>query len=431
MSYKIDDIVNNELCVGCGICISESRTSRMVWNKDGFLVPLLDNSFSENAIKLCPFNPSPEMEVQDEDILASRIFSQTKHQDFKIGRFENTYTGYSNSYRETSSSGGIATYVFEKLLKNKIVDHLFIVKEIEGTYEYLWIDSIDEIKKISKTRYIPVTMENLFKMIDSKKGKIALSGVACFIKAIRLKQYYSPQYKEKIPFLVGIICGGLKSRFFTDYLVENTGINNEYRNQEYRIKDVTSTASDYSFGAFDKNNKFYQMKMSSVGDMWGTGFFKSNACDFCDDVTTELADISLGDAWLPEYRAQGLGNSIIITRTALADSLIINGIHSDELSVQLVSKDKIIQSQKASFVHRQDSLNFRRKYLKIDLTKRDRFIKSIPFHYKLVQMYRRKVRKRSLVLWRESSNLSLFNKSMKVSIFSLRIVTKLNHKLRK
>ena len=37
------------------------------------------------------------------------------------------------------------------------------------------------------------------------------------------------------------------------------------------------------------------IKMSLLGDMWGTGLFKANACDFCDDVTA-VKDISLGDA---------------------------------------------------------------------------------------------------------------------------------------
>jgi coenzyme F420 hydrogenase subunit beta len=30
--------------------------------------------------------------------------------------------------------------------------------------------------------------------------------------------------------------------------------------------------------------------------MCASGLFKANACDYCDDVTTELVDISLGDA---------------------------------------------------------------------------------------------------------------------------------------
>ena len=34
--------------------------------------------------------------------------------------------------------------------------------------------------------------------------------------------------KEKIHFLVGIICGGLKSKFFTEYLTETAGIAKEF-----------------------------------------------------------------------------------------------------------------------------------------------------------------------------------------------------------
>src|SRR5690606_7028653 len=138
-----------------------------------------------------------------------------------------------------------------------------------------------------------------------------------------------------------------------EFLVNKSGIDdNIYRNQEYRIKDPNSLASDYSFGAFGKNDSFNQVKMVSLGDMWGTGLFKSHACDFCTDVTTELADISLGDAWLPEYRSDGLGTSVIITRSLLADEIINEGIISKELTVQKISKEKIIQSQKSSFSHR-------------------------------------------------------------------------------
>ena len=31
---------------------------------------------------------------------------------------------------------------------------------------------------------------------------------------------------------------------------------------------------------------------------WGMGIFKLGACDYCDDIVGETADISFGDAWL-------------------------------------------------------------------------------------------------------------------------------------
>lgn len=431
MSYKIEDIVKNELCVGCGLCITESKTSKMIWNEDGFLVPILDNSFNENAIKLCPFNPNPEDEVKDEDILANQIFPKAKQNDFKIGRFENTYVGYANQYRETSSSGGIATYIFEQLLEKKIADHLFIVKEINGTYQYQWFNSVDQIKQISKTRYIPVTLERLFKEIDDKEGKVAVSGVACFVKAIRLKQHYNPQYKEKIPFIVGIICGGLKSRLYTEFLAQSAGIKDEFNNQQYRIKDAKSTALDYSFGAFNKDNIFKTVKMNPLGDMWGTGIFKSNACDFCDDVATELADISLGDAWLDKYRNDGLGNSIIITRSTLADDLIKKGIEKQLLSVENIEKSKVIESQNASFRHRQDSIDFRNNLIGKKAYYRKRFKKDNNIYVKLIQLGRRNTRKQSINIWKQSRDKDIYNSKMYKHLKLLALFNKINKKFNK
>src|SRR5690606_21381491 len=220
----------------------------MKWNKDGFLTPaLLENKIETTEYaRVCPFNPENGL---DEDQLAVEFFpGETKFHP-RIGTYIDTYVGFSKEFRETSSSGGIATYIFKELLSLKIVDHLFVVKEFHGSYKYQLFSNVDDIIKISKTRYLPVTLEELFLLIDSLKGKIAVSAVACFAKAIRLKQYHHPELKDKIPFIVGIICGGLKSKAYTDFLAQNAGIEHRYNNQEYRIKDPNDLALAYSFGA--------------------------------------------------------------------------------------------------------------------------------------------------------------------------------------
>lgn len=435
--YSIADIVEQDLCVGCGICVSEAPLSlKMCWDEMGFLKPeKISEIINENAIRVCPFNPVPDDEVKDEDKLANIFLSDAKNIDSRIGRFENTYVGYVNEYRETSSSGGIATYIFKKLLERKIVDHLFIVKEIDGNYEYQLFNNLNDITKISKTRYIPVTLEKLFLEINEIEGRIAISGVACFIKAIRLKQFYYPELKDKIPFLVGIICGGLKSEFFTDYLAQKSGIDSSYSKQEYRIKDYKSTASDYAFGAYDNQNEFHKMKMDTVGDMWGTGLFKSNACDFCDDVTTELADISLGDAWLLPYSLDGLGTSVIVTRSKLADQLIIDGIKNMDLAVNELDLDTFKLSQKGSFNHRHIALKYRLEYrLKNGLIvpqKRNRLLKDIPLEFKKVQKKRMKLRQQSLLVWKKYSNSVFFEKNIKIYKLELQISTKFYHHIQK
>ena len=327
----IAQVVDNDMCTGCGLCtykcLSDALT--MGWNDEGFLVPELTGACDNDAscISVCPFNPEPAQAVKDETALADIFLTDGTQTHEKLGRLIGIYAAYSNEFRDTSSSGGIGTYVFDQLLDRGIVDHIFSVRSSEsanGHYQYKVSSNKADLRNSSKTKYYPVTLATVLPELDRLDGKVAIVGVACFVKAIRLAQYHDPALKEKIPFVAGIICGGVKSKFFTEYLASKAGADHaNIKSPEFRIKDVTSTAHDYSFGCADVTSGDYKkIKMREVGDMWGTGFFKANACDFCDDVVTELADISLGDAWLEPYSKDGRGTSVIVTRSPLAELII-------------------------------------------------------------------------------------------------------------
>ena len=432
----IDLIVKNNLCTGCGVCISEDQThqAKMIWNNEGFLVPLLGKSSTQDKmVKVCPF----AIQQKDEDELGELFLKQPETQYHnKIGYYYGLYAGYSKQFRETSSSGGIATYIFNALLERKIVDHLFIVKEVDGQYAYQFFSNVEEITQISKTRYTPVTLEKLFQELSKVDGKVAVSGVACFVKAIRLKQMYDPVLKEKIAFIVGIICGGLKSKYYTDYLAQEAGCKNEYNYAQYRVKNKESYALDYKFSCIEKSDKkIHMVDMQSLGDMWGTGLFKSNACDFCDDVLTELADISLGDAWIDPYDQSGLGNSIIITRTKIAENLIKNGLNKNLLALDVMNTGKIILSQNGSFNHRHKGLAFRvmkvNKEGKLTPRKRNKHMVNQNLLFNFVQKSRLKTRQKSLDYWLETRNHLKFKIKMKPYLENLKFFTLWNHRLMK
>jgi len=434
---SISDVINNKLCTGCGVCVSESPNIKgMKWDEEGFLIPNLieDLEESPNALKVCPFNINKSNTEPDEDRLAEIFLADAPVENALVGRYFKSYAGYSQQYRESSSSGGIATYIFEQLLIQKIVDYIFVVKGAEGGYCYQLFSNIEDIRSTSKTRYIPVSMDKLFETIDKIDGKIAISGVACFVKAVRLKQTIHEELKTKIAFVVGIICGGLKSKFFSDYLAQKSGIEGSYYNQDYRIKDEKSMAHDYAFGAMDQNRILHTVKMRSLGDMWGTGLFKSNACDFCDDVTTELADISLGDAWLEPYLREGLGNSVILTRSLVAENIIVKAIEDNsDLNVSELSIDRFIASQKGSFNHRRVGLAYRIK-LRTRLgylvpKKRERVLQNIPFEFKLVQRIRMKLREASLQSWIRDGNSDSFEKNIEKYKRILKYVTRVYHRI--
>ena len=438
-SKVIDQVVSNDLCIGCGMCVYScpNQALEMKWDNYGFWAPRLtgDCDSEGKCISVCPFNPYPEKEIKTENELSSLFLNNANKYHPKIGKYNGIYAGYANEFRLTSSSGGIATYIFIQLLEKGIVDHIVSVKEsqLEGIhYEYAVSTTKEELLNASKTKYYPVTLGNVMPKINKLERKVAIVGVACFIKAIRLAQYNNPALKEKIPFLVGIICGGVKSRFFTEYLAGKTGVSvNDITKPQYRIKDLKSTAGDYSFGCqSQKHNEEKTIKMRTVGDMWGTGLFKNYACDFCDDVTTELADISLGDAWLPLYDNDGAGTNVIVTRSELADNLIKNGIKNRQINVGALTLQHFLISQQGSFNHRQTGLSVRIKQAK----KKKQFVppkrfdkQKVKIDFAVVQKIRMKVRQKSLEIWANNPNPQYFDTEIQKHLKKLRLATRIYH----
>lgn len=434
----IDIVVNNDLCIGCGICVYKcpSNALKMTWNDKGFLIPsVVDNCDSNGScLDVCPFNPTPKDIIKTEDELAGIFLPNTAQIHKKIGKYESIYAGYSNEFRLSSSSGGMATYICAELLDKKIVNHIFSIKEaskLGAYYDYAVSSNKSDLLIASKTRYFPVTMSSVLSEINNLEGKVAIVGVACFIKGIRLAQLADPKLKEKIPFLIGIICGGVKSRFFTEYLASKMDIKAaNIKKPQFRKKDITSTANDYSFACSDTNEDEKSIKMRTVGDMWGTGLFKSNACDFCDDVTTELADISLGDAWLHPYDKDGRGTNVIVTRSLMAENLIKDGIKNNDLVLDLLPLENFLASQQGSFNHRHTGLSERLKFAKNNnkLVPPKRYEhENVTNDFKIVQKQRMKIRAKSLAVWKSNPDAKIFDKTMENSLHWLQFYTKIVH----
>ncbi|EGJ72058.1 coenzyme F420 hydrogenase/dehydrogenase beta subunit domain protein [Bacteroides coprosuis DSM 18011] len=172
--------------------------------------------------------------------------------------------------------------------------------------------------------------------------------------------------------------------------------------------------------------------MRGLGNMWGTGLFKNNACDFCDDVTTELADISLGDAWLSPYFKDGRGTNVVVVRSNLAKNIIDTGVNSSVLEVLELNFDQFLKSQQGSFNHRHKALAYRVKLAKkkgviVPPKRHDK--ENISFDFKLVQKQRLITRKKSLDTWSVGGE-QLYQREMPKALINLKNKTKLNHYIR-
>ncbi len=365
MSAVITTVVKNDLCVGCGACVDicSNNALKMEWNENGLLIPTQINicNYTKKCISVCPFNPE-NRETIDEIFDRYDNNNDTKKYKNYIGNFISLYVGHSNKYRLSSSSGGISTWFVDQLFQNDLIDYSIGVgtsNSNKSHFDYQIVSKTDNILSISKTKYYPVTLVNIFNFIRENKGRYVISGLPCFLKAVRLFQDVDPIVKERIKFTIGITCGGMKSRFFTEYLAWKLKIKpGEIEKPEYRNKNTALSAGDYSF-SFKKGKERVSMGIRDIGHNWGLGLFKPNSCDFCDDIFAELADISIGDAWLQPYQKDGKGANLIIVRSPIVDTLINQGKKNKDIIVSDETADRIISSQKANIRHRRKGLQFR------------------------------------------------------------------------
>ena len=180
---------------------------------------------------------------------------------------------------------------------------------------------------------------------------------------------------------------------------------------------------------------------------WGYGMFKNPACDYCDDVVGELGDFSVGDAWLPKYEQDGLGNNIVVIRSTRLMELVQSGIEEHHLKMEKISADNVYESQLGGFRHRREGLAYRLAAKRASNAwtpkKRVKPAWALPIGRPKLMTMRENLLLESYKVYKESlaiNSLSYFHEKMKISVsnyeayqktFRYRLVSKLQQTLQK
>lgn len=368
-----EKVINNDYCIGCGACAFLNNESiKMEKNSDGQLWAVIDfdkKTFNENTLNVCPFYNSK----LNETVLGKELYESTKdiNHDIYQGYYLTNYAGHviKGQYREKGSSGGFGSWIAAKLLQEGLIDKVIHVKSSSNSdllFEYQISNNLKEIQEGSKSRYYPIEMSKVLEYVKQNDHRYLFVGIPCFIKALRLLQKEDEILNERIKFTLGLVCGHLKSEFFAKSFGWELGIKpKDLKDIDFRIKLKNKPASSYGVKVTGLINDVITTIESPTRDLyvssWGHGYFKYNACEYCDDVLAETADITIGDAWLPEYSKDSGGTNIIIIRNKRIDELFSK--NREELEIEEISAEKIFQSQAGGFRHRRDALSYR-LYLK-------------------------------------------------------------------
>ena len=360
-----ETVIKFDYCIGCGGCAYISPESFHIdFDNFGMLKAFnIENNDNETIAEICPF--SNEADNEDE-LIKDQFTKQCKYND-SIGNYIECYAGYvvENKYRMYGSSGGVGKWLLNKLLELNHVDKVFQVaaaKDDIVLFDYKLYQKGENLLEGSRSAYYPISLFSTLEYIKNHEGTYAITALPCFAKAIRLLTKKDQILHKRIKYVIGIVCGHLKSTAFAENFSWQLGVRPEDLSSiEFREKLKNRKANEKGVFVVDKYNLRTPIISSKtlIGGDWGHGFFKYKACDYCDDIVGETADVSIGDAWLQEYIHDHHGNNIVITRNSEINDLIQSCIKSGKLNLKRISVETVIESQSAGIRHRREGLAYR------------------------------------------------------------------------
>lgn len=367
--FSIQRVVAEGFCVGCGACRASSQgATNMTENAYGLFVPdlsRLSQSQLADADLVCPFSNASA----NEDVVGKELFEgQGGQHDVRLGHYQSLHAGriLAEDRIENSSSGGLTTWLAAELIRTGEVDGVIHVGENRSSssrlFDYSYSESVAEIWSKTKSRYYTVEFSEVLLKIRGNGRRYLFIGLPCFVKAIRLLCRTDAEIKTQIPYCFALVCGHLKTPAFAELLAWQLGTPpNALQRFDFRVKDSSKPASKYAVGAWQGAQPSPTVKSAHelYGSNWGHAFFQLKACDACDDVMGELADATLGDAWLPQYEAEWRGTNIVISRSPLLTKLLRQGQQNASIFLENISEADVVASQDGNYRHRWDGLSLR------------------------------------------------------------------------
>ncbi|MCJ1706814.1 Coenzyme F420 hydrogenase/dehydrogenase, beta subunit C-terminal domain [Microbacterium sp. VKM Ac-2923] len=360
----IVNVIERNMCVGCGACgvATGGRIPVTIRPRGYYEADIAGASPADlaTASRVCPFTN----ESEDEDTVAHRLFPDLP-KDGRIGHHRSLFAGRVADDGEIpfSSSGGLTSWTASRLLERGLIDGVIHVGNVEQPmFGYVVSTTIGELRDGRKSKYYPATFDEVLRGIRGDGRRYAFIGIPCAVKALRHVTEQDSTLRDQIAFCLGIVCGHLKTMAYPESFAWQLGIApDELETVDFRIKDPSLTSRQYKFGARAKGSDRFEeaQTLSLVGGSWGHAVFQLNACNYCDDVFAETADVVFGDAWLSKYEIDWRGTNVVVTRNEVIDEILRAGAQVGQITLEELDPDSVAKTQAGNYRHRRDGLAVR------------------------------------------------------------------------
>lgn len=344
---NIASIMKAGLCAGCGMChtVCSEQAIQLDLLDKGWFQARINEKLCTNCglcLKVCGQNP------QYTDTKYHEPKKENEYTPF-LGNFENCYLGHSTdiNIRWNATSGGLITSILAFCFKTGLIDCAIVASssaEIPLVSRAVIATSEKEILQAFGSRYAPIPINAAIKEALTLGERIAVVGLPCHIQSLRRAEVQLPELKNKIVLHLGMFCSHNVSSHATDFVLLHEGLKTR------DVLEFSYRGKGWPSGIRVKTKQGTIAYTSISNSIWTSLFssfvYSTPYCLSCTDQTNEVADISFGDAWLPDVvERDKIGRSICIARTEIGSSVLEQAVRAKAIKLTDLEPGRVVESQ--------------------------------------------------------------------------------------
>jgi len=325
-TQRLYAIVEQGLCIGCGLCqaVAGAERVKLCKTSNGYQQPLvqgkLDHATVDRIYAVCP---GTRIEG-----LPQRLNEADSKRDNVWGTWRRMLRGWAGDpeIRFEGSTGGVMTALGKYLLESKRVDFILQVRSSlsepsfgEPCLSFTAADVIDA----AGSRYGPAAPLLDIDQVLERNQPFAFFAKPCDVNALRNYAELDPRVDELVRYCIVMVCGGYGTPQGTLDFYRRSGIDpHDVTGLRYRGRGCPGpTRVETADGAA---HEFHYI------DFWGedeTTWSLPFRCKICPDGIGEAADIAAADTWIgggPNRvdSETDPGTNAIVARTRAGEELL-------------------------------------------------------------------------------------------------------------
>jgi coenzyme F420 hydrogenase subunit beta len=352
----VGKVRDDGLCMQCGTCVAvcPTRAVALDWTVAAGYRVTVDRERCTDCGICVEACPGPGVDFRPGAWWRERNVGAAAR-DF-LGPWRRLWFGWAADpeVRHLGASGGVATALLAALLEEDLADAVLAVgMRADRPLQAVGMvcRSPAEVAACRGSKYNVVPVNTLLGGVLREPGRYVLVGLPCHIQGLRLAQRRSRRLRERVVLTLGVFCGLTGEPRASEVAALQAGLDPaDLASVSYRgpgwpggmhlvTRDGRSRWRDYP--------QYYDRCVAA---------HTPPRCRICPDALAELADISVGDAWLDRFEGSD-GVSDLIVRTPAGERAAT--VVRDRLCLEDATPEHMVASQSETYHVKRDILRGR------------------------------------------------------------------------